>query len=168
MSAEAGHGLSRDYLALLRGIGTYAARVTDKAPFNHLRLGLVHLLLPEARIINCRRHPVDICLSIYFTLFKGRMDFAGARADLVFACRQYARLMEHWRAVLPPDRLIDVDYEKLIADREAATRRLIAFAGLDGDDACLSPERNKRALRTASVWQARQPVYHLGCALAEL
>jgi Sulfotransferase family/Tetratricopeptide repeat len=159
LSAEAGHGLSREYLALLRGIGPRAARVTDKAPFNHLRLGLVHLLLPETRIIHCRRHPVDTCLSIYFTLFKGRMDFAGAKADLVFAYRQYARLMEHWRAVFPRERFIELEYEDLIADREAVTRRLIAFTGLDWDDACLMPERNQRAVRTASVWQAREPVY---------
>jgi hypothetical protein len=159
LSAEAGHGLSREYLALLRGIGPRAARVIDKAPFNHLRLGLVHLLLPETRIIHCRRHPVDTCLSIYFTLFKGRMDFAGAKADLVFAYRQYARLMEHWRAVFPRERFIELEYEDLIADREAVTRRLIAFTGLDWDDACLMPERNQRTVRTASVWQARQPVY---------
>ena len=66
--------------------------------------------------------------------------------------------MEHWRAVLPRDRLIEVDYEELIADREAATRRLIAFCGLDWDDACLSPSATA-AVKTASVWQARQPVY---------
>ncbi len=67
------------------------------------------------------------------------MDFAGAKADLVFAYRQYARLMDHWHAVLPPDRLIDIDYEELIAGREAVTRRLIAFAGLDWDDPALAP-----------------------------
>jgi hypothetical protein len=61
--------------------------------------------------------------------------------------------------VLPGERFIEVDYEELIADREADTRRLIAFAGLDWEDACLSPERNKRTVNTASLWQARQPVY---------
>jgi hypothetical protein len=85
--------VSREYLALLRRIGPHAARVTDKAPFNHIRLGLVHLLLPQARIIHCRRHPVDTCLSMYFMFFTGRMDFAWAKADLAFAYRQYARLM---------------------------------------------------------------------------
>jgi hypothetical protein len=67
--------------------------------------------------------------------------------------------MEHWRAVLPPDRLFEIDYEDLVADHEAVTRRLIAFTGLDWDDACLAPERNERTVTTASVWQARQPVY---------
>jgi hypothetical protein len=96
---------------------------------------------------------------MYFTFFKERMDFAWAKADLVFAYRQYARLMEHWRAVLPRKRFIAVDYEALIADREAVTRQLIAFTGLDWHDACLSPEHNERMLMTASMWQARQPVY---------
>jgi tetratricopeptide (TPR) repeat protein len=164
LSVEAAHGLSREYLALLRRIGPQAARVTDKAPFNHIRLGLIHLLLPKARMIHCRRHPVDTSLSIYFTFFKGRMDFACAKADLAFAYRQYARLMEHWRAVLPHDRFIEVDYEQLITDRETVTRRLIASSGLDWHDACLEPERNKRTVRTASLWQARQPVYSTSVA----
>jgi hypothetical protein len=97
LTAEAGRGLAREYLALLRRISPQAPRATDKAPFNHLRLGLIHLLLPDARIIHCRRHPVDTCLSMYFTFFSQRMDFAWAKADLAFAYRHYARLMEHWR-----------------------------------------------------------------------
>ena len=67
--------------------------------------------------------------------------------------------MEHWRRALPADRFTEVQYETLIADREAETRRLIAFCGLDWDEACLAPERNQRAVKTESLWQARQPVY---------
>ena len=67
--------------------------------------------------------------------------------------------MAHWREVLPPDRFTEVDYERLVEDREAETRRLVAFVGLDWDDACLAPEKNERSVKTASVWQARQPVY---------
>ena len=159
LTPQSAHDLSREYLALLRRIGPHASRVTDKAPFNFHRLGLIHLLLPKARIIHCRRHPVDTCLSMYFLHFSERIEFVSDKGDLAFAYRQYARLMEHWRAVLPPDRLIDVDYENLIADREAVTRRLIAFTGLDWHDACLEPERNERTVTTTSLWQARQPVY---------
>ncbi len=144
---------------VLRRIGPSASRVTDKLPFNFRRLGLLHLLLPGARIIHCRRHPVDTCLSIYSIPFKARLDFVGSKADLAFAYRQYARLMDHWRAILPPDRFLEVEYERLIADREAESRRLIAFTGLDWDDACLRPEQNERTVRTASAWQVRQPVY---------
>ncbi len=71
----------------------------------------------------------------------------------------YARLMEHWRSVLPSDRLLEIEYEELVADRETATRRLIAFTGLDWNDSCLHPEHNQRTVTTASLWQARQPVY---------
>jgi len=147
------------YLALLRRIGPSAVRVTDKLPFNFRWLGLIHTALPAARIIHCRRHPVDTCLSIYSTPFKAKLGFVGNKANLAFYYQQYARLMDHWRAVLPADRFIEVEYERLIADRETETRRLIAFTGLDWDPACLQPERNARTVRTASAWQARQPVY---------
>jgi len=157
---EAARALARDYLAVLRRLGPSAARVTDKLPFNFLRLGLIHLLLPRARIIHCRRNPLDTCLSIYSILFTARMAFAANKANLAFYYQHYARLTEHWRAVLPADRFLEVDYENLVADREAETRRLIAFAGLDWNDACLQPERNDRMVRTASSWQARQPVYN--------
>ena len=147
------------YLAILREIGPQAARVTDKLPFNFRRLGLLHSLMPRARFIHCRRHPIDTCLSIYSIPFKARLDFVGNKSDLVFAYRQYERLMAHWRAILPAEQFLEVDYAQLIADREAQTRRIIAFTGLAWDDACLLPERNERSVRTASSWQARQPVY---------
>jgi Flp pilus assembly protein TadD len=148
-----------DYFALLRGLGPTAKRVTDKAPLNFETLGLIRLALPAARIIHCRRNPVDTALSIYFTEFASSLGFAFDRGDIVFMYRQYERLMAHWRSVLPPDRFLELDYETLVADREAQTRRLVAFAGLEWDDACLAPERNARVVRTASVWQARQPIY---------
>ena len=151
--------LAGDYLALLREIGPDAARVTDKMPGNYLWIGLIHLVFPRAYIIHCRRHPVDTCLSIYMTNFNWRNDFAYDRSDIVFYYQQYARLMAHWRRVLPPDRFLDIDYEELIANREEVTRRLIACIGLDWDDACLRPESNRRPVKTASMWQARQPVY---------
>ncbi len=148
-----------DYLRLLRTIGPEALRVTDKMPFNFLWIGLVHLLLPRARIVHCRRNPVDTCLSMYQTQFAQNWGFASDRGDLAAYYRQYTRLMEHWRAVLPADRFVDVDYESATSDPEATARRLVAFCGLPWDPACLSPERNPDAVRTASKWQARQPIY---------
>jgi tetratricopeptide (TPR) repeat protein len=159
LPVEAARTLSAEYLSLLRRIEPSAARVTDKLPYNVLCLGVIGLLLPKARIIQCRRHPVDTCLSMYFTHFNQTISFVGDKADLAVAYRHYARLMDHWRAVLPPDRLLEVEYETLVADREAVTRQMVEFAGLDWDDACLQPERNPRAVATASLWQARQPVY---------
>ncbi len=146
-----------DYLALLRQIGPGARRVIDKAPYNFERLGQIASALPGARIIYCSREPVDNCLSIYFTNFKGRQGWT--RDDVLFQYRQHQRLMDHWRKVLPRDRFTEVDYATLITDREAETRRLIAFLGLDWDDACLAPERNERVVRSASLWQARQGAY---------
>jgi tetratricopeptide (TPR) repeat protein len=151
--------LAAEYVQLLRRVGSESGLVTDKNPFNFLRLGLIHMALPRARFIHCRRDPVDTCLSIFFTRFATPQPFAYDRGDLVFYYRQYQRLMAHWRAVLPADRLLEVDYEALIANKESETWRLIGFCGLDWDDACLAPESNQRVVRTASVWQARQPVY---------
>jgi tetratricopeptide (TPR) repeat protein len=151
--------LADNYLAVLRGIAPEAQRVTDKLPLNLMWLGLIHLVFPRARIIHCRRHPVDTCLSIYFTQFLHRPAFASDRGDLVFQYREYERLMQHWRAVLPAERFLEVDYSDVVADPEASARRLIAFCGLPWDDACRRPENNQRVVKTASMWQARQPVY---------
>jgi hypothetical protein len=134
--------------------------VTDKAPPNVELLGVISLAFPNARIIHCQRRPIDTCLSIYFTNFSERREWAWNRGDLVFFYRQYERLMDHWRRALPTNRLIEVEYETLIASQEAETRRLIAFCGLDWDDACLAPDRNQRVVKTWSMWQARQPVYN--------
>jgi tetratricopeptide (TPR) repeat protein len=156
---ETARRLAGDYLARLRQYSTNAARVTDKMPFNFLWLGLIRLAFPRARIIHCRRHPIDTCLSMYFANFEISRSFTSTREDLVFYYRHYLRLMDHWRSVLPPDRSIEVNYEALTADFEAQARRLVAFCGLDWEDACLHPERNRHEIKTASLWQARQPVY---------
>ena len=151
--------IAHEYLAVLRRYSADAARVTDKMPFNFIWSGLIRLIFPNAGIIHCRRNPVDTCLSIYVTDFEANLPFASDRDDLVFFYRQYLRLMAHWRAVLGQNAVTEVEYERLTVDTATETRRLIAFAGLEWEDACLRPERNKRAIETASLWQARQPVY---------
>ncbi len=151
---------AEDYCAELRRIGPNALLVTDKTPRNFELLWLIRLAFPDARVIHCRRRPVDTCLSIFFKNFSARQDYACDRGDLVFFYRQYERLMDHWRRALPADRFTEVEYETLVADREAETRRLIAFCGLNWDDACLAPERNSRVVKTPSLWQVRQPVYN--------
>jgi tetratricopeptide (TPR) repeat protein len=164
LSPAAIRELAEDYGAELRRIAPAGERVVDKMPHNFLWLGPIHLAFPRARIIHCRRHPVDTCLSIYFAHFAGRATYANDRGDLVFEYRQYERLMAHWRGVLPANRFLEVDYETLVADQEAGTRRLIDFCGLEWDDACLRPEGNTRPVLTASSWQARQPVYRSSVA----
>jgi tetratricopeptide (TPR) repeat protein len=150
---------AEDYCDELRRIGPEALRVTDKGPYNFELLGLIRVALPGARIIHCLRHPIDTCLSIFFTNFAASQDYAWDRGDLVYFYRQYRRLMDHWRRVLPADRFTEVEYDRLVAYPDPETRRLVDFLGLDWADACLAPERNKRIVRTASVWQARQPIY---------
>jgi hypothetical protein len=151
--------MAADYISALRAISPTAERVTDKMPFNFGLLGIIHRMLPKATIIHCRRHPIDTCLSIFTTSFEGNLDFAGDRRTLVAFYRQYERLMDHWRRVLAADRLVEVQYEDLVADPEPHSRRLIAACGLEWDDACLSPDKNRRQVTTASLWQARQPIY---------
>jgi tetratricopeptide (TPR) repeat protein len=151
---------AEDYCAELRRIGPETLLVTDKTPRNFELLWFIRLAFPEARIIHCRRSPVDTCLSIFFKNFSARQGYACDRGDLVFFYRQYERLMDHWRRALPADRFTEAVYETLVADREVETRRLIAFCGLDWDDACLAPERNSRVVKTPSLWQVRQPVYN--------
>jgi tetratricopeptide (TPR) repeat protein len=146
------------YIEHLRGVAPTVKRVTDKMPFNFLRVGLIHIVFPCATIIHCRRHPVDTCLSIFSTYFAPRRNFSSAPGDLVFYYKQYLRLMAHWRAVLPPNRFIEVDYEALIADPERFSRMLIAGCGLEWDPSCLQPEHNSRVVKTASKWQVRQPI----------
>ncbi len=149
-----------DYLRNLDELAPEAARVVDKMPSNVMWSGLIHLAFPRATIFHCRRHPIDTCLSIYSTHFFGANPFTPrSKSDLVFYYQQYIRLMRHWQTVMPAEQLIDVDYEALVHDAEPRIRRLIAQCGLDWEDACLTPERNRRAVRTASMWQVRQPIY---------
>jgi Flp pilus assembly protein TadD len=148
-----------DYLRVLRAIAPRAARVTDKMPFNFLWAGLIHLAFPRAVIIHCRRHAVDTALSIHQTHFHPGLAFPTGGPELVEYFRSYQRLTDHWRSVLPPDRFIEIDYEDLTREPERVIRRMIAVCGLAWNDACLSPERNPRAVKTPSKWQTRQPIY---------
>jgi tetratricopeptide (TPR) repeat protein len=156
--------LAQNYCALLHALAPDAVRVTDKMPINFMVLGLIRMAMPQARIIHCRRHPVDTCLSIYMTPYQRSPDFAHNRATIVAYYRSYEKLMTHWRNVLPPHRFFEVSYEDLVTNREKVTREMIAFCGLEWDDACLRPEQNARAVATPSVWQTRQPVYHSSLA----
>ena len=148
-----------DYLRVLRAVAPRKVRVTDKMPFNFLWAGLIHLALPRAVIIHCRRTAVDTALSIHQTHFHPALAFPTGGAELVSYFRCYQRLTDHWRSGLPPDRFIEVDYEQLTCEPEPMIRRIIAACGLAWNDACLSPERNPRVVKTPSKWQTRQPIY---------
>ena len=153
-----------DYIGVLRAIAPKAARVTDKMPFNFLWAGLIHIAFPRALIIHCRRTAIDTALSIHQTHFRPSLAFPTGGAELVAYFRDYQRLIDHWRSVLPADRFIEVDYEDLTRAPEPVIRRIIAACGLAWDDACLRPESNPRAVNTPSKWQARQPIYRTSVA----
>jgi tetratricopeptide (TPR) repeat protein len=153
-----------DYLGVLRSIAPKAARVTDKMPFNFLWAGLIHMAFPHAIIIHCRRSAIDTALSIHQTHFRPDLPFPTGGVELVAYFRDYQRLVDHWRSVLPADRFLEVDYEDLTGAPEPVVRRIVAACGLEWDDACLRPDCNPRAVNTPSKWQARQPIYRTSVA----
>ena len=147
-----------DYRHLLHGIGGGAARVTDKMPLNLQWAGLIHLALPRATIVHCRRHPVATALSIHQTHFNPRMAFPTSGPNLVATVRATRRLAAHWRRTLPPGRFVEIEYVALTERPEPSIRQLVAACGLGWNEACLHPELNSRVIKTPSKWQARQPI----------
>ncbi len=132
----------------------------DKNPLNFLHVGLISVIVPGSQILHCIRNPLDTCVSIYFQYFAHtRNNYAYDLSDIAAFYAGYEVLMEHWRSVLP-DRLFPVHYEKLIHDPKAVSRELYAKVGLDWTrDVILPNAKNGAAISTASVWQARQPIY---------
>jgi len=150
--------LGASYVKALRGHSAKAQRITDKMPDNYLHIGMIHLCLPNAVILHSVRDPVDTCLACYKQIFVNAHE---TTYDLTLTGKTYVlyrRLMEHWNRVLP-GRVIDVVYEKLVADPETEIRRLLAACGLPWDDACLRFHENERSVKTASSSQVRRPIY---------
>jgi hypothetical protein len=128
-------------------------------PSNFCFIGLIHLALPNARILHVTRDPLDTCLSCFSRLFSGEQNHTYDLGELGRHYRKYAELMEHWRAVLPKGRMLEIRYEDVIADLEASARRIIAHCGLDWNESCLAFHETKREVKTASASQVRQPIY---------
>ncbi len=151
--------LARRYLERLTAAGPGALRVVDKMPANFLYAGLIHAVFPRARIIHVQRHPIDTALSIYFQNFFNIGPYANDLEDLAHYHGQYARIMAHWRTVLPGTAFMEVAYEDLIEEQERWTRRMLDFAGLPWDSQCLNFQETDRVVITASKWQVRQKIY---------
>jgi hypothetical protein len=160
MTGEKFRKMGAEYVAALHPLAPNAARITDKMPGNFLYLGLIRLILPNARIIHVRRDPVDTCLSCFSKLFKGEQAFSYDLAELGRYHRSYQRLMAHWRSVLPEDAMLEVEYEALVRDFDTQARRIVAHCGLQWDPACLEFYKTSRPVHTASMVQVRQPIYH--------
>ncbi|MGA2343962.1 MAG: tetratricopeptide repeat protein, partial [Steroidobacteraceae bacterium] len=163
LEGEAGaRGLSSmagDYLEHIRTLSGGAVRVVDKNPANFLHAGLIQAALPDARIIHMRRHPLDTCLSIYFQNFFNMGAYANDLDDLADYYAQYLRITAHWRATLPPTRLLEVPYEGLIENQEGWTRRMLDFIGVPWNPRCLDFHETDRVVITASKWQVRQKIH---------
>ncbi len=150
--------LGESYWTAIRGYGRAGPFVVDKTPLNYLDLGLIAKSLPRARIVHLRRHPMASCYAMYKTLFRTGYPFSYDLEDLGRYYIAYARLMNHWRALLP-GRFLDLDYEALVADQEGTTRRLLEHCGLGWRSACLHFHENTSPTATASAAQVRRPIY---------
>lgn len=157
LTAPEAKNLARQYLSALDRVSADSARVVDKMPHNFQHLGLIALLFPNAKIIHCRRDPLDTCVSCYTTHLRiNAHGYAGDLATLGAFYRDYLSLMQHWKSVLP---IHDLDYETLIAAPEEEARKLVDFIGLPWDPACLAPQDSAQPIQTQSRSQVRQPIY---------
>ena len=150
--------LGRQYLASTQRHRSGLPHFTDKLPNNFSATGLLALILPNAKIINTRRHPLDSCMGSFKQLFASGQAFTYDLLELGEYTLDYQRIMDHWHTVLP-GRILDVHYEQLVADQEAETRRLLEFCGLPWEAACLRFYATDRAINSASSEQVRQPLY---------
>ncbi|MDX1555954.1 MAG: sulfotransferase [Xanthomonadales bacterium] len=152
------HRIGQHYLEGTRGYGLDARWLIDKTPLNYLYIGLIRRALPTAKIIHLRRHPLDSCYAMYKTLFRVGYPFSYSLQDVGRYYMAYRRLMDHWRSSLP-GRILDVDYERLVTDQEAETRRILAHCNLEFEQSCLDFHRQKGPAATASAAQVRKPIY---------
>ena len=158
-------GAGPEVFAQLRGLylgGLKTARpqadvVTDKRPDNFLHIGLIKAMFPNARIVHTVREPLDVILSNWFLHLDRSMGHALDLGDLAHWHGQYVRLMRHWKTLYPD--ILDLDYDALVVEPRPAIERLLAYCGLDWEAAVLDFHKAAAPVRTASVWQVREPLY---------
>ena len=141
-----------------------AQHITDKMPANFFYIGMIRLMLPNAKIIHAMRDPMDSCFSNFARLFNDTMEFAYDLGTLGRYYVRYIKLMQHWHSVLPAGSILDLRYEHMVADTEGQARRILDYLGLPWDDKCLAFHQNKRHVKTASVAQVRKPIYKTSVA----
>ena len=151
-------GFGKAYAKRISAMQDGKLRYMDKQPNNFRYIGLIQALLPQARFIHCRRHPLDTCLSCLFQNFRNGQEFSFDIADLAAYYGGYQRLMAHWGR-LPASRILDVDYEDLVTNTEEVSRRMVRFIGLTWEDRCMQFHDTRRKVHTASRWQVRQSIY---------
>jgi hypothetical protein len=146
--------------ALAKAAGRDAKRIVDKMPGNYYWTGVIPFIMPNARIIHTRRHPVDTCLSIYRIFFPDGMPWSYDQNNLGKVYRAYHEHMAHWEKTLPEGVMLSVRYEDVVADIETMARKIIAHIGLEWNEACLKFYETERPVKTASLGQVRQPIYN--------
>ncbi len=150
--------LGKQYLDATQRHRSGVPRFTDKMPNNFPSVGMLQLLLPNAKIVNARRHPLDSCMGSYKQLFFKGQAFSYDLVEIGEYYLEYQRLMDYWHETLP-GRVLDVQYEQMVGDQQTQTRRLLEYCELPWEDNCLRFYENKRAVNTASSEQVRQPIY---------
>jgi tetratricopeptide (TPR) repeat protein len=152
--------LRDDYLRMLTQQYPAHQYVIDNANALNLdHVGLFHSVFPRGKIIYLRRDPIDTCLSCYFQPFYATYNWTYDLTDLAHYYTEHARLVAHWRSVLPPESMLEVPYEGLVTRQEHWTRKMLEFLGLDWDERCMQFHRTQRVVTNASCWQVRQPMY---------
>jgi hypothetical protein len=151
LDASALRQIGARYAAAVRDLAPSGERVTDKMPSNYYFAGLIHLALPNAKIIHSIRDLVDTCVSCFSKLFTAEQNHTYDLAELGRYYRRYERLMQHWRRVLPAGSILDVRYEDVVADLKKQAFRIIEHCGLPWDERCLSFHETDRPVRTASA-----------------
>jgi hypothetical protein len=159
MSGERLRQSGADYVRRIRRRAPESERITDKMPGNFALAGLIHLALPNARIIHACRDLRDTAFSCFSLLFARGYGFSYDLAELGSYCRAYQELMTHWHRVMP-GAILDVHYEQVVDNLEQEARRIIDYCGLPWNEACLDFHQTERSVRTASAAQVRQPIYH--------
>lgn len=157
-NADTFAALAKFYLDALDRMFPGSKRVTDKRLDNFLYVGVIKKLFPAARIIHARRNPLDTCLSVYFLHAAHSVNYGFELMDIGHYYRQYSRLMQHWRSLYGSD-IVDFDYDAFVRDPRPNIESLLQSLDLDWEDACLTPHRSNAAIKTASSWQVREPVY---------
>ncbi len=153
--------LGEKYLADTRIYRSGKPHFIDKMPNNFRHVGLIHLILPNAKIIDARREPMACCFSNFKQLFASGQEFTYGIEDIARYYRTYLELMRHWDDVLP-GRVLRIMHEDVVDDLEGNVRRLLDFCGLDFEPACVEFYKTERSIRTASSEQVRQPIYREG------
>jgi len=150
--------LSNQYTEYLRSLNPESNIFTDKLPGNFIRIGLIRLLFPYAKIIHCKRHPVDTCLSIFFTNFSDNINYSFNLKNIGNYYLNYCRLMAHWKKIFSNE-IYEINYEDFVRQSERNIRDIFSYCELDWNNNLLNHLHNKRPVLTASVMQVRKPIY---------